>query len=102
MDLGFSPEVAAQLVDGTFLGAAELLVASGKDPAALRAQVTSRDEIGALATTFNSMTGRLIEMITMLESRVAERTGQLQAAADIGRATASVRRMDALLRLAPG
>ena len=39
--LGFSPEVAAQLVNGTFLGASELLVASGKDPATLRAQVTS-------------------------------------------------------------
>lgn len=41
VDLGFSPEIAAQLVNGTFLGAAELLVASGKNPAALRAQVTS-------------------------------------------------------------
>ncbi len=39
--LGFSAEVAAQLVNGTFLGATELLVQSGKDPAALRAQVTS-------------------------------------------------------------
>ncbi len=66
----------------------------------VRAQVSSRDEIGALATTFNSMTGRLSEMITMLESRVAQRTGQLQAAADIGRATASVRSLDELLRLA--
>lgn len=39
--LGFSPDVAATLVNGTFLGASELLVASGKDPATLRAQVTS-------------------------------------------------------------
>ncbi|MEP6481505.1 MAG: pyrroline-5-carboxylate reductase [Rhodoglobus sp.] len=41
INLGFSPEIAAQLVNGTFLGAAELLVASGKEPSALRAQVTS-------------------------------------------------------------
>lgn len=39
--LGFTPEVAAELVNGTFLGATELLVGSGKDPAVLRAQVTS-------------------------------------------------------------
>ena len=65
----------------------------------VRAQVASRDEIGVLATTFNVMTGRLSEMISTLESRVTERTGQLQAAADIGRATASVRSLDELLRL---
>jgi pyrroline-5-carboxylate reductase len=41
VDLGFSPEIAAQLVNGTFLGATELLVASGQEPSALRAQVTS-------------------------------------------------------------
>ena len=41
VDLGFTPEQARDLVNGTFLGAAELLVASGKDPADLRRQVTS-------------------------------------------------------------
>jgi pyrroline-5-carboxylate reductase len=38
---GFSEEEAATLVNGTFLGAAELLVASGSTPAELRRQVTS-------------------------------------------------------------
>lgn len=38
---GFSPEQAAQLVNGTFLGAAELLVQSGEQPAELRRRVTS-------------------------------------------------------------
>jgi pyrroline-5-carboxylate reductase len=38
---GFTPEQAATLVNGTFLGAAELLVASGEDPAELRRRVTS-------------------------------------------------------------
>ncbi|WP_158861945.1 pyrroline-5-carboxylate reductase [Leifsonia sp. AG29] len=38
---GFTPEQAAALVNGTFLGAAELLVSSGEEPAELRRRVTS-------------------------------------------------------------
>jgi pyrroline-5-carboxylate reductase len=41
VDLGFSPDEAAAMVNGTFLGAAELLVDSGLDPAELRRRVTS-------------------------------------------------------------
>jgi pyrroline-5-carboxylate reductase len=39
--LGFSPEVAAELVQGTFLGSVELLAASQSSPEQLRMQVTS-------------------------------------------------------------
>jgi len=38
---GFTPEQAATMVNGTFLGAAELLVHSGEEPAELRRRVTS-------------------------------------------------------------
>ncbi|WP_025156022.1 pyrroline-5-carboxylate reductase [Leifsonia aquatica] len=38
---GFSPEQAAILVNGTFLGASELLAASDEEPAELRRRVTS-------------------------------------------------------------
>lgn len=38
---GFSEQQAAELVNGTFAGASELLVASGKTPTELRIQVTS-------------------------------------------------------------
>jgi pyrroline-5-carboxylate reductase len=41
IDLGFTQEEAAIMVNGTFLGAAELLVSSGVDPAELRRRVTS-------------------------------------------------------------
>ncbi|WP_434056699.1 pyrroline-5-carboxylate reductase [Leifsonia sp. McL0608] len=41
IDKGFTPEQARTLVHGTFLGASELLVASGEDPAELRRRVTS-------------------------------------------------------------
>ena len=39
--LGFTAEEASIMVNGTFLGAAELLVSSGVDPAELRRRVTS-------------------------------------------------------------
>lgn len=38
---GFTPEQAATMVQGTFRGAAELLAASGEEPAELRRRVTS-------------------------------------------------------------
>jgi pyrroline-5-carboxylate reductase len=38
---GFTPEQAKALVQGTFAGSVDLLLASGKEPAELRAQVTS-------------------------------------------------------------
>jgi pyrroline-5-carboxylate reductase len=41
MDLGFSESAAATMVNGTFLGAAELLVSSRQSPQELRRQVTS-------------------------------------------------------------
>ncbi|AGW40463.1 pyrroline-5-carboxylate reductase [Leifsonia xyli subsp. cynodontis DSM 46306] len=41
LEKGFTPEQARTLVNGTFLGAADLLVASGEGPADLRRRVTS-------------------------------------------------------------
>jgi pyrroline-5-carboxylate reductase len=41
VNLGFTPEQASVLVQGTFAGSVDLLLASGKEPAQLRAQVTS-------------------------------------------------------------
>jgi pyrroline-5-carboxylate reductase len=41
VSLGFSAGEAATMVNGTFLGAAELLVISGEDPGELRRRVTS-------------------------------------------------------------
>ncbi len=68
------------------------------------ADVRSEDEIGTLARGFNSMTARLRELIATLELRVAERTRalekravQLRAAAEVGRAAASLRDLNELL-----
>ena len=69
------------------------------------ATVHTQDEIGKLAQTFNSMTGRVRDLIGNLEQRVAERTQalerravQLQAAADVGGTAARLRDLDELLR----
>jgi signal transduction histidine kinase len=43
-----------------------------------RVHITSRDEIGELASDFNIMTDRLQEQIQGLEERVAERTRELE------------------------
>lgn len=64
-----------------------------------RAELPVEDEIGRLAQTFNTMTARLGTTLTEAEQLIAERTAQLQATADISRATAGVRNLDQLLEL---
>ncbi|WP_350347997.1 pyrroline-5-carboxylate reductase [Agromyces sp. G08B096] len=66
IDLGFTPEQAALMVQGTFRGASELLAHSGEHPAELRRRVTSPKgtteraiavlEEAALKQTFDSAT----------------------------------------------
>jgi len=62
-----------------------------------QAQVIQQNEIGQLAAAFNSMTAQLREFIGSLEQRVAERTRNLQTAADVSSATTSVLDPDELL-----
>jgi len=64
----------------------------------------SNDEIGALGRVLNQVTSRLRTAIHDLEARVAERTlalerrsGQLQAAAEVGNAISTIRSLDVLL-----
>lgn len=63
-----------------------------------RAEVTTADEVGTLATAFNTMTSRLQETLQGLEQRVAERTQNLELAADIGRSVSQVRDLDVMLQ----
>jgi len=55
-------------------------------------------EMVTLAQALSAMAGRLRGLIGSLEERVAERTRSLQAAADVSRATTSLRDPDELLR----
>jgi GAF domain-containing protein/HAMP domain-containing protein len=62
------------------------------------APVTTTDEIGQLALSFNTMTGRLRDLIDSLETSVETRTAQVQASADVGRAVTSILDPDRLLQ----
>jgi GAF domain-containing protein len=56
----------------------------------LQAQVTSHDEIGTLAVTFNSMTEQLRELIGTLEQRVADRTKALATSSEVSRRLSTI------------
>lgn len=62
------------------------------------AEVGGRDEIGVLASAFNNMTTQLRDFIASLESRVAERTRNLELAAKVGRTVSQVRALDVMLK----
>ncbi|HUH96669.1 MAG TPA: GAF domain-containing protein [Anaerolineales bacterium] len=51
----------------------------------VQSKLKSRDEIGVLAQTFNSMTVQLGNLIGTLEQRVAARTHDLELASEVGR-----------------
>jgi GAF domain-containing protein/HAMP domain-containing protein len=64
-----------------------------------RAVAVSEDELGVLAGALNDMTSQFQATAQTLEQSVQKRAAQVQAVADIGRATTSVRNLDELLRL---
>lgn len=64
----------------------------------LQAQVETTDEIGKLARTFNSMTSQLQETLAGLEQRVADRTRNLELAAEVGRTVSQVSKLDVMLK----
>jgi PAS domain S-box-containing protein len=53
-------------------------------------EVQSRDEIGVLARSFNSMSAQLRDLIGTLEQRIAQRTKALETSAEVSRRLASV------------
>jgi GAF domain-containing protein/HAMP domain-containing protein len=56
----------------------------------VRARSLRRDETGELAEAFNGMADEIAGMLGTLEQRVAERTRDLEAAADVAHATTSL------------
>ena len=63
-----------------------------------RAIIETKDEIGELAQTFNVMTSQLQNTLQGLEQRVAERTHNLELAAEVGRAVSQLRDLNSMLK----
>jgi GAF domain-containing protein/HAMP domain-containing protein len=63
-----------------------------------RAQIETSDEVGTLASAFNTMTSRLQEILEGLEQRVAERTRNLELAAQVGRTVSQLHALDIILK----
>jgi PAS domain S-box-containing protein len=59
--------------------------------------VTSNDEIGMLATTFNNMTSQLRAFIATLEQRVSERTQALKTSTEVSRRLSTLLNQDELI-----
>ena len=64
-----------------------------------RVVMERQDEIGKLASAFNSMTSQLSELIGSLEQRVKERTQALSTVAEISAAASTVLETDKLLQM---
>ncbi len=63
-----------------------------------RAQVSTNDEIGALASTFNNMAAQLRGVLSTLEQRIAERTRALEVSTEVSRRLSTILDQDELVR----
>ena len=63
-----------------------------------RAEITSSDEIGILASTFNTMTSQLQETLGTLEQQVADRTRALETSTEVSRRLSTILDQDQLVR----
>jgi methyl-accepting chemotaxis protein len=60
--------------------------------------IQSEDEFGVLADAFNHMTSQLRDFIATLEARIADRTRNLELAAEVGGSVSQVRALDVMLK----
>ena len=92
--LGILVIALAFIVSSAFVGPITRLATVADQVAAgdlrRRAKVESKDEIGSLAGTFNSMTAQLNELVGSLEQRVEERTKALATSADVSRRLSTI------------
>ena len=63
-----------------------------------QARIESKDEVGVLGQTVNSMAAQLRDLIGSLEQRVAERTKALSTVAEVGASASTILETDRLLQ----
>lgn len=90
--------VAAQLLAGPIKRLTEVTQQIAGGDLSRRATVESQDEIGILAQAFNSMTDQLRENIENLESRIADRTDQLETVVEVSGRLTGILELDELAR----
>ena len=93
--LGF---VAAQLLTGPIKRLTAVAQEITAGDFTRRAVVENQDEVGTLALAFNTMTERLRESIENLESRVTERTEQLETVLEVSGRLTGILDLDDLTR----
>ena len=69
---------------------AETAQALGAGDLSVRANVTTRDEIGVVGQAFNNMATRLSDLVGNLEQRIADRTRAIQASAEVSRRLSTI------------
>ena len=87
----------AQIISGPIVRLTAIAEQVSAGDLTVQAQVETGDETGTLATAFNTMTSQLRDTLQGLEQRVAERTQNLELAAEVGRSISQVRDLDAML-----
>lgn len=98
--------VVARALTNPILALTKVAEAISQGDLSARATIKSTDEIGSLATTFNSMTDQLQSTLVGLEERISERTAELQknkreleTIADVAREIAIIRDLSTLLNV---
>jgi GAF domain-containing protein/HAMP domain-containing protein len=105
--------VASQRLAAPITNLTEITGKIAEGDLAIRAEISTQDEIGYLANSFNRMTSRLQDTLGGLERRVAERTAdlelarllserraqELQSISDISRIISTEQRLEILLPL---
>jgi methyl-accepting chemotaxis protein len=94
---GLGALFVARVITGPLLALTRAADAMGTGNLDAPLPPAAKDEVGSLTRAFSSMAAQLRELIGSLEQRVAERTHQLEAAAQVAREAVAIRDVDQLL-----